>query len=279
MTRTHTFLATANQRFLQISLLANAIFSALSGLSFIILFRQVTTFLGWVNPWFIIVIGLGLVGFSVVVARAVFTLNTALIKSIILMDILWVVISAGFLITPWINPVAKWVVAELAIIVTIFAFLQSWGLQKAGAKNSFSVSTLIDASASEVWKVLADIGDIAQWHPGVKASQLISNKEGLGASRHCDLGGKNYLDEEVVTWKSEQHLTFRITKTNLPMTADIHFLLTPTGEGTLVEVKPVYEVNHGFLGLLLDMFYVRRNYQKGMQTLLLGLKRYVEARP
>ena len=157
---------------------------------------------------------------------------------------------------------AKWVVAELAIIVAILAFLQFWGLQRAGAKNSFSVSTLIDASASEVWNVLADIGNIAQWHPGVKASQLISNKEGLGASRHCDLGGNNYLDEQVVTWKPEQHLTFRITKTNLPMTADIHFLLTPTPRGTQVEVKPVYQVNHGLLGLLLDMFYISEELPK-----------------
>lgn len=87
----------------------------------------------------------------------------------------------------------------------------------------------------------------------------------------------SYLDEQVVTWKPEQHLTFRITKTNLPMTADIHFSLTPTARGTQVEVKPIYQVKHGLLGLLLDMFYVKRNYRKGMQTLLAGLKHHVEA--
>ena len=84
---TQTFSVTTSSRLLKGSLLANAVFSALSGLSFIMLSRQATTFLGWVSPWFIIVIGLGLVGFSVVVARASFTLNTQIIKTIILMDI------------------------------------------------------------------------------------------------------------------------------------------------------------------------------------------------
>ncbi len=278
MTRTQSFSGTTSPRLLKASLLANAIFAALSGLSFIILSEQATTFLGWLSPWLIIVIGVGLLGFSIGVARAAFTLNTETVKQIIIMDILWVLASALLLLTPWFSFMAKWVVAELAIIVAIFAFLQSLGLQKAGAKNSFSVSTIINASASEVWHLLADVGNIAQWHPGVKASHLISDKEGLGASRHCDLGGKNYLDEKVITWKPEQQLTMRITKTNLPMTADIHFHLTPTARGTHVEVRPVYQVNHGLLGLLLDTFYVRKNYKKGMRALLAGLKQHGEAR-
>jgi hypothetical protein len=276
MTGTHTFSTAANPRLLKASLLANAIFSALSGLSFIIFSKQATTFLGWFSPWFIIGIGVGLLGFSMVVARAATTLNTETIKGIILMDILWVVGSAILVLTPWLNPAAKWVVAELAVIVAIFAFLQSLGLQKAGIKNSFAVSTFINAPSSEVWNVLADIGTIAQWHPGVKASQLTSGEQGLGASRHCDLGGKNYLDEQVITWQSEQHLTMRITKTNLPMTADIHFYLTPKAKGTQVEVKPVYKVRYGLLGWILDMFFIRRNYTKGMQILLAGLKKHVE---
>jgi uncharacterized protein YndB with AHSA1/START domain len=278
VTRTQAISNTKSPRLLKMSLLANAIFSALSGLSFVIFSKQAKAFLGWSNPWFIVAIGVGLLGFSMVVARAASTLNTETIKQIIFMDILWVLASAILLFTPWITTVAKWVVADLAVIVALFALLQSLGLQRAGAKNSFSVSTIIEASANDVWRVLADIGNIAQWHPGVKASHLISSEGGLGASRHCDLGGKNYLDEQVITWKPEQQLTMRITKTNLPMSANIHFHLTPTARGTKVEVKPVYQVNHGLLGLVLDTFYVRKNYKKGMQTLLSGLKQRVEAR-
>lgn len=276
MTGTHTFSGTASPRFLKTSLIANAIFSALSGLGFILFSRQATTFLGWVSPWLIIVIGVGLLGFSVLVARAATTLNPETIKTIILMDILWVVASAIFLLTSWLNPAAKWIVADLALVVALFAFLQFLGLQRSGIKNSFSVSTLINAPVSEVWRVLADIGNIAQWHPGVKASHLTSGEQGLGASRHCDLGGENYLDEQVVIWQNEQHLTMRITKTNLPMTADIHFHLSATVQGTQVEVKPVYSVSYGLLGWILDMFFIRRSYKKGMQRLLAGLKKHVE---
>lgn len=278
MTKTQPFSQTSNTRLLKTSLLANAVFSGLSGSSFILMAQQITPFLDWFSPWFIIVIGIGLLGFSLFVARAAHTLNTEAIKVIILMDILWVIASTLLLITPWLAPAAKWAATDLALVVTILAVLQSVGLKRAGAKSSFSVSVVMNASAQEVWNVLADIGTISQWHPGVKASHLISDTQGLGSGRHCDLGGGKFLEEQVITWQPKEVLTFHITKTNLPMQADINFFLEQQTGGTRVEVKPEYTVSYGLLGLVLDTFFIRRNYRKGMQTLLAGLKQHVEKR-
>jgi uncharacterized protein YndB with AHSA1/START domain len=265
----------AASHLLKTSLLANAIFSALSGLSFVIGAKQIATALGWFSPWLLIGIGLGLLGFSGVVARAAMSQNITMIKTIILMDIAWVIASGLLLLSPWINSRMIWVIA-LAVLIAVLALLQFQGLQKLES-NSFGVSTFIDAPVNQVWRVLADVGTIAQWHPGVKASHRLSEHDALGASRHCDLGKNNYLDEEVILWDVEKRLTMRITKTNLPMTADIHFYLAAKDKGTHVVVKPVYQVKYGILGLILDTFYVRRTYTKGMQALLGGLKKYTEA--
>lgn len=145
--------------------------------------------------------------------------------------------------------------------------------------GTFETSTLISAELTAVWDTLADIGNIAHWNPGVQASHLTSEtqSEGVGACRHCNLGGNNYLDETVVKWEPEKALTMRITSTNLPFkTADIRFRLTPQTSGTKITVSPIYELKFGPLGKLLDAVYVKNNYQKGMDALLAGLKKHLE---
>jgi uncharacterized protein YndB with AHSA1/START domain len=144
--------------------------------------------------------------------------------------------------------------------------------------GNFATETRIEAPVTEVWRALGEIGDIYRWNPGVQASHTTSEQgEGLGATRYCDLGGKNYLDEEVVVWQPNEKLTMRITGTNLPFeTADIRFALRPEGEGTVVTVSPLYKLKYSVMGKLLDRVYVRKSYQKGMEALLAGLKTHVE---
>ena len=85
---------------------------------------------------------------------------------------------------------------------------------------------------------------------------------GVGAGRHCDLGGKNYLDEEVVEWEAETGLTMRIIGTNMPFeTADIRFTLrSDSGDSTVITLSPQYVLKFGPLGKILDLLFVRRNY-------------------
>lgn len=145
--------------------------------------------------------------------------------------------------------------------------------------GSFAVTEHINASTKDVWRALAAIGDINQWNPGVISSHVTTESTtGLGARRYCDLGGKNYLDEEVVTWDEDRALTMRIVGTNLPFAAaDICFTLQADGGKTVVQVSPDYRLKYGPLGALLDVMFVRRTYRKGMESLLRGLKEHVEA--
>ncbi len=144
---------------------------------------------------------------------------------------------------------------------------------------SFITSTVIEAPHDQVWAALADIGSIHVWNPGVQASHTTSEAEsGLGATRHCDLGGRNYLNEEVVEFDEGQRITMRIVDSNMPFErADIRFRLRNDGESTYVSVEPEYQLKFGPIGALMDRLFVRRTYEKGMRALLRGLKRHVEA--
>ena len=144
--------------------------------------------------------------------------------------------------------------------------------------STFVVETTINAPVEKVWSALADIGAIYKWNPGVQDSHLTSEMDaGVETSRYCDLGGENYLYESVVKWEEDRALTMRIMKTNLPFkSADIRFTLKPVDGGTMVAVSPLYQIKYGFAGGILDRFYVRNTYEKGMENLLTGLKEFVE---
>jgi hypothetical protein len=127
--------------------------------------------------------------------------------------------------------------------------------------------------------VLADIGSIHAWNPGVVESHVTSDvSDGVGSSRRCELGGKNYLDEDVVEWRPNEGITFRIVASNMPFSsADIAFRLRSQGGGTLVSVSPDYTLKYGPIGRVMDAVVVRRMYRKGMVDMLAGLKERVEA--
>ena len=144
---------------------------------------------------------------------------------------------------------------------------------------SFETEIQINAPAEKVWNALADIGNIYRWNPGVEKSHVTTDQAtGVGAERHCDIGGKNYLDEEVVEWEESKRLTMRIIGTNMPFkTADIRFTLhSEKDDSIVVTVSPEYTLKFGPIGRMLDLLLVRRAYRKGMDELLKGLKAYVE---
>ena len=98
---------------------------------------------------------------------------------------------------------------------------------------TFKTNITIQAPLERVWSMLADIGNIYQWNPTVKHSESTTESaQGLGAGRHCELGGNDYLDETVVEWEPNQRLTVRVTGTNLPLQrAYIRFDLSEAEQG------------------------------------------------
>ena len=144
--------------------------------------------------------------------------------------------------------------------------------------TTFQEQISIEAPPAKVWAALADIGNIAQWNPGVIDSYTTNETAGLGGTRHCDLQGNSFLKEEVVKFEPEKAITMRITDSNMPFkSADIHFTLTAAGDQTNVSVAPEYEIKYGLIGTLMYKHMVYNMYRKGMVGLLKGLKKHVES--
>lgn len=128
-----TVLTPHRSSLLRNALLANAAFSAVSGLSFIVFARPVGQFLGWSAPWILPFIGLGLLGFALWVFQSAKApqVDTANAKRIIAADLVWVVLSLVMIVAPSLLTLGgKWAVGILADAVATFALLQYLGLRR-----------------------------------------------------------------------------------------------------------------------------------------------------
>ena len=147
----------------------------------------------------------------------------------------------------------------------------------------FSTQIRINATKEKVWEVLADIGGIYKWNPGVAHSYSTSEENsGEGASRHCDLqtpGGKSsgYLEELAFDWREGEGYKIDIYESNLPIKSNVvEFAVKADGDGSIVTAAPDYALKYGLLGRLLNKLVVRRMFRKGMEDLLTDLKYHIE---
>ena len=143
----------------------------------------------------------------------------------------------------------------------------------------FKVQIRINAPKEKVWAVLADIGGIYRWNPGVTHSYSTSEtNDGEGATRHCDLyNPKGYLKERVLDWREGEGFKIDIYETNLPIERNVvDFSVETDGDGTIVKVSPDYAIKYGLLGALVDWLFIQRKLKQGMDGLLAGLKYHVE---
>ena len=144
---------------------------------------------------------------------------------------------------------------------------------------SVSSNIHIGAPKEQVWEVLADLGGIYKWNPGVSSSHYTSEQtKGDGATRHCDLvNPRGYLEERALEWREGEGYVIDIYDSNLPIEKNVvTFSLTAEGDGTTVTVTPDYKLKYGLLGSLLDRLWARRQMQKGFDAMLAGLKHHVE---
>ena len=135
------------------------------------------------------------------------------------------------------------------------------------AVTTFTETIEIDAPVATVWATLADIGSITEWNPGLVGSKTTNDAIGLGATRYCDIDGRQNLNEGVIHFESERAITSRITRSTLPFrSAVIRFTLAAEGEKAIVSVSPDYELKYAFVGHLLDRAFVLAAYRKGMRV-------------
>ena len=136
----------------------------------------------------------------------------------------------------------------------------------------------IDASPERVWATLAKLDVLHEYDPVVAKSEALPGpRDGLGASRQCDLKAGGWFRERVTAWVPQRALSFELFDCTLPVRRLTHsYTLTPEAGGTLVEQRMEYELKFGPIGMLMDTLMVRRKSDAGIKGFFQGLKRYVE---
>ncbi len=189
---------------LRTALLSNALFSTLSGLTFIIFSSSVAELLGIGAPIIYQVIGVGLVAFACVVAwvGTQKPINAFLAALISLADFLWVGgtllllgLAAGVL-----HPAGIASLIAIAAIVLFFGIRQLQGVGELyalpGKPMTHKLCVVVDtpAPADAMWAVIADLGNIQAYSPNLTRVILRDNaRPGVDVVRQCtDVNGKTW---------------------------------------------------------------------------------------
>jgi hypothetical protein len=139
----------------------------------------------------------------------------------------------------------------------------------------------ISASKADVWNAIANFGDICHASPSVLKSHVTSDqKEGVGATRHCDFAMMGAsAEEKVLQWNEGESLTIGVYEfKKLPgiKTMEAHFKVTEIGNNkTLLTATLEYAMKHPLFDLMNIMMMKGMN-TKNWNTVLAGHKKYVE---
>ena len=80
--------------------------------------------------------------------------------------------------------------------------------------------TMINASKPRVWEALSNLATVQDYDSAIVSSFYVSDqREGVGASRQCDLPDGSYIRERIVDWRDGDGYTLTVYEdgTQYPM--------------------------------------------------------------
>ncbi len=206
---------------LRTALLSNALFSTLSGLTFIIFSSSAAALVGVGAPIIYQIIGIGLMGFAGFVAWTGTRqpINAFLAALISLADFTWVAGTLLFLVLafPALHPAGMASLIAIAAIVLFFGIRQLQGIGKMyalpGKPTMHKLCVAVDtpAPADTMWAVIADLGSIQAYSQNLNKVILRDNAQpGVDAVRQCtDVNGKTWGEHCIRYDQDERSVAFQ----------------------------------------------------------------------
>ena len=116
---------------------------------------------------------------------------------------------------------------------------------------TFQVTRTTDKTPEQLWEVLADFPNIADWYGGLKTSVSTSESaNGVGATRHCELAPMGAIDERILEWDEGEHVkisAFKYEKAPIK-NAIADFRITPDGDQTRLDLSFDFTPKGGVAG-------------------------------
>ena len=139
---------------------------------------------------------------------------------------------------------------------------------------------LIRKQPSEIWETIADLENIALFHPLIRSAHYTSTeRQGIGAVRECRLHPFGSLTERIAEWEYEKFYTVEVIggSMNHPMRYLLGRLsLQNTAEGTIAEISFRYRMKFGPVGRLMNRMMIRPQFRKAAPIYVGGLKYFCE---
>jgi ribosome-associated toxin RatA of RatAB toxin-antitoxin module len=200
---------------LQQSLLYNAVFSGISGLTLILFQHSIAQLFGTANTKVYWVVGALLIFFTFTIVFEMVKQRPLGVLWIIVQDILWVL---GSVILLAINPFSitftgNMIIAHVAIIVLFMAINQAKALGRVDEKDNSGLKVLrsersVRAPKSDVWHLISDVENYHDVAPNIDKSEIISG-QGEGMVRKCSHRNDSWT-ETCTTWIEEASYTFKV---------------------------------------------------------------------
>lgn len=236
------------------SLMANAIFSILSG-SIMLLFPSMVAELTGAGPLLLYqIIGAGLLGFALYVGYLALRPNPNVFDVLLvsLGDIGWVLGSILLLALAYgvLSTQGIFVIAVVALIVLAFAAAQLRGIDRlfqvtdaAVPTHRICIEVQTDAAAAKIWPIIADMGRIKEYSPHLASSSLRDGAQPApGAVRECsDTKGNQWAEKCTLVSNEERQLsvTFLADEPGFPYpfrTMDGGWQVQPNDDGSIVTI-------------------------------------------
>jgi len=262
-----------SEKTLKTTLLSNAVFSTLSGLTFMVDSQFVANLVGIGAPILYQILGVGLLGFAgyVIWTASRKPINTYDALQISIGDFLWVLATFVVIALAFGSLNSGGIVAMLVVagIVLAFALLQLKGLRQVyavpGKSNTHQVCVAIDTPepAHKMWSVIADMPRIKDYSPHLTEVFLRNNAtSGVDTVRQCtDNKGKTWA-ERCIRYSHEARaldVEFLANEPNFPYpfkTMKGGWEVVPKGSGGSTvniwfEVTPKYGLAHPIIMALM----------------------------
>jgi len=140
--------------------------------------------------------------------------------------------------------------------------------------SQLSATTVVHAPIDRVWQTVADVGTIAEWHPGVAHSPVLTaNRTGLGATRRIELYDGGTVVEEVTSLDEGRSVTVTMSEHAMPLShGTATFEVEADGnDRTRVTMMMDYQMKYGPFGWLMNVLMLRRIMRKLLASVLAGL--------
>ena len=147
--------------------------------------------------------------------------------------------------------------------------------------TAFSKQIKVLATQEKVWEIVADLGAVERFHPGVSKSYYTSMyRSGKGAGRICELHPAGKVQETVTYWEIGKGYTLEVTPLEKAPPLKSFFvslcLDDRNPEHLTVTFSVAYQTKLGVVGKLLNALMIRSQIEKSVVALLEGLKIHVE---